>query len=132
MDMKNMTKLNDVISLIWYIPQILVVKLEFIIDNLPLCYLQNAKTCLPCCRVETLNNEEAQGLLPGVLLPFNTAFFMPEALNINPRHYLEVCMTNFKFFCSVNSFLSFSFSRLPLTFIHFDNTIRNFFEHVRI
>ncbi|WJX29398.1 hypothetical protein P8452_18046 [Trifolium repens] len=60
MDMKNMTKLND-----------------------------NAKTCLPCCRVETLNNEEAQGLLPGVLLPFNTAFFMPEALNINPRHYLE-------------------------------------------
>ncbi|CAJ2637523.1 unnamed protein product [Trifolium pratense] len=60
MDMKNMTKLND-----------------------------NAKTCLPCCRVKTLNNEEAQGLLPGVLLPFNTAFFMPEALNINPRHYLE-------------------------------------------
>ncbi|XP_004505027.1 uncharacterized protein [Cicer arietinum] len=60
MDMKNMTKLND-----------------------------NAKICLPCCRVQTLNNEEAQNLLPGVCLPFNTAFFLPEALNINPRHYLE-------------------------------------------
>ncbi|CAI8587315.1 unnamed protein product [Vicia faba] len=60
MDMKNMTKLND-----------------------------NAKNCLSCCRVETLNDEEAQGLLPGVLLPFNTAFFMPQALNINPQHYLE-------------------------------------------
>ncbi|XP_058768801.1 uncharacterized protein LOC131642583 isoform X2 [Vicia villosa] len=60
MDMKNMAKLND-----------------------------NAKTCFPCCRVETLNDEEAQGLLPGVLLPFDTAFFMPEALNINPQHYLE-------------------------------------------
>jgi hypothetical protein len=107
MDLKNMTKLNDVISLICYIPEILVVKLEFLIDNFRLSYFQNAKTCLPCCRVETLNNEEAQGLLPGVLLPFNTAFFMPEALNINPRHYLEVCMTNFKFFFSVNSFLSF-------------------------
>ncbi|KAI5441156.1 hypothetical protein KIW84_010571, partial [Lathyrus oleraceus] len=60
MDMKNVTKLND-----------------------------NAGNCLSCCRVERLNNEEAQGLLPGVLLPFNTAFFMPEALNINPQHYLE-------------------------------------------
>ncbi|XP_061351144.1 uncharacterized protein LOC133296207 [Gastrolobium bilobum] len=60
MDMKNMTKLND-----------------------------NVKTYLPSCRVETLNNEEAQCLLPGVCLPFNTAFFMPEGLNIDSQNYLQ-------------------------------------------
>ncbi|XP_024631382.1 putative thiamine biosynthesis oxidoreductase ThiO isoform X1 [Medicago truncatula] len=60
MDIKNMTKLNH-----------------------------NAKTSLPCCRVQTLNNQAAQTLLPGLCLPFDTAFFMPQALNINPRHYLE-------------------------------------------
>ncbi|WVZ18053.1 hypothetical protein V8G54_005375 [Vigna mungo] len=59
-DMKNMIKLND-----------------------------NVKTCLPSCRVQTLNNGEAQSLLPGVYLPFNTAFYMPEALNINSGHYLQ-------------------------------------------
>ncbi|KAL2327353.1 hypothetical protein Fmac_020780 [Flemingia macrophylla] len=59
-DMKNVIKLND-----------------------------NVKTCLPSCRVETLNNEKAQSLLPGVCLPFNTAFYMPEALNIDSQHYLQ-------------------------------------------
>ncbi|KAJ1436955.1 hypothetical protein SESBI_03790 [Sesbania bispinosa] len=60
MDLKNVTKLND-----------------------------NVKTSLPSCRVETLNNEEAQSLLPGLCLPFNTAFYMPEALNIHPQQYLQ-------------------------------------------
>ncbi|TKY73077.1 oxidoreductase protein [Spatholobus suberectus] len=62
-DMKNMIKLND-----------------------------NVKTCLPSCRVETLTNEEAQSLLPGVCLPFNTAFYMPEALNIHSQHYLKALL----------------------------------------
>ncbi|RDX71871.1 hypothetical protein CR513_48718, partial [Mucuna pruriens] len=70
-DMKNMMKLNDKYWL------------------LDLSFIRNVKTCLPSCKVETLNNEEAQSLLPGVCLPFTTAFYMPEALNIDSQHYLQ-------------------------------------------
>ncbi|XP_028754053.1 uncharacterized protein LOC114713545 isoform X2 [Neltuma alba] len=59
-DMKNLTKLND-----------------------------NVRTCLPSCRIETLNTGEVQNLVPGLCLPMGTAFFMPEAFNIHCQHYLQ-------------------------------------------
>ncbi|KAK4257511.1 hypothetical protein QN277_007089 [Acacia crassicarpa] len=46
-------------------------------------------TCLPSCRIETLNTEEVQNLVPGLRLPLGTAFFMPEAFNIHSQHYLQ-------------------------------------------
>ncbi|OIV97255.1 hypothetical protein TanjilG_10789 [Lupinus angustifolius] len=51
--------------------------------------IDNVKTCLPSCRVETLNNKEAQILVPDLCLPFTTAFYMPEALCINSQNYLQ-------------------------------------------
>ncbi|KAI4344244.1 hypothetical protein L6164_011492 [Bauhinia variegata] len=46
-------------------------------------------TCLTSCRIETLNKEEAQKLVPGLCLPLDRAFYMPEALNIQSQHYLQ-------------------------------------------
>ncbi|XP_027901677.1 uncharacterized protein LOC114162101 [Vigna unguiculata] len=83
--MKNMIKLND-----------------------------NVKTCLPSCRVQTLNNVEAQSLLPGVHLPFNTAFYMPEALNINSRHYLQALFRGCEILVKESSTLDSSQKQLSL------------------
>ncbi|ESW10422.1 hypothetical protein PHAVU_009G208100 [Phaseolus vulgaris] len=84
-DMKNMIKLNE-----------------------------NVKTCLPSCRVQTLNNGEAQSLLPGVYLPFNTAFYMPEALNINSRHYLQALFRGCEILAKESSTLDSSQKQLSL------------------
>ncbi|KAG4949804.1 hypothetical protein JHK84_043234 [Glycine max] len=84
-DMKNMIKLND-----------------------------NVKTCLPSCRVETLNDKEAQSLLPGVCLPFNTAFYMPEALNINSQHYLQALFQGCKNLVKESSTLESGHKQLSL------------------
>ncbi|GAB4832725.1 hypothetical protein Ancab_006742 [Ancistrocladus abbreviatus] len=50
---------------------------------------ENAQNCLPSCRIETINKDAAQNLVPNIHTPLNSAFFMPEALNINPPHYLQ-------------------------------------------
>ncbi|KAI9124827.1 hypothetical protein K1719_004154 [Acacia pycnantha] len=52
-------------------------------------YVLNVQTCLPSCRIETLNAEEVQNLVPGVHLPLATSFFMPKAFNIHSQHYLQ-------------------------------------------
>ncbi|XP_015954152.1 uncharacterized protein LOC107478530 [Arachis duranensis] len=49
----------------------------------------NVKTSLPSCRVDGLSKEAAQELVPGICVPFDTAFYMPEALNIQSQNYLQ-------------------------------------------
>ncbi|GAB2300239.1 hypothetical protein Dimus_034277 [Dionaea muscipula] len=51
--------------------------------------LGNAEDGLESCRIETIDRTAAQHLLPDVCVPLDVAFFMPEALNINPQLYLE-------------------------------------------
>ncbi|GMN47174.1 hypothetical protein TIFTF001_016358 [Ficus carica] len=41
------------------------------------------------CRIETINKEAAQNLVPNLCIPFDTAFYMPQAVNIHPQRYLQ-------------------------------------------
>lgn len=49
----------------------------------------NAKSGLDSCRVETIDNDAAQMLVPNLHSPFNLVFYMPEAVNVHPQHYLQ-------------------------------------------
>lgn len=49
----------------------------------------NARNCLSSCRIETINKEAAQNLVPNLCIPFDTAFYMPQAVNIHPQRYLQ-------------------------------------------
>ena len=55
---------------------------------------QNARSCLPSCRIETLDSEASQNLVPNLSVPLDTAFYMPEAVNINPQRYVQVCIVH--------------------------------------
>ncbi|KAK4431830.1 hypothetical protein Salat_0945100 [Sesamum alatum] len=50
---------------------------------------ENAQNCLANCRIEPIHEDAAKNLVPNLSVPSNLAFFMPEALNINARSYLE-------------------------------------------
>ncbi|XP_048323536.2 uncharacterized protein LOC107427083 isoform X2 [Ziziphus jujuba] len=50
---------------------------------------ENAQNCLASCRIEKVDEDAAQTLVPNLSLPFNTAFYMPEAVNIHPQRYLQ-------------------------------------------
>ncbi|XP_065848753.1 uncharacterized protein [Euphorbia lathyris] len=56
--------------------------------NLNVLY-DNAQNCNPSCRIETIDNHSAQRLVPNICLPFNSAFYMPEAVNVHPLRYLQ-------------------------------------------
>ncbi|KAL5547656.1 hypothetical protein UlMin_002887 [Ulmus minor] len=49
----------------------------------------NARNCLASCRIETLDNDAAQNLVPNICLPLNTAFYMPDAVNVHPQRYVQ-------------------------------------------
>ncbi|XP_062159042.1 uncharacterized protein LOC133866507 [Alnus glutinosa] len=49
----------------------------------------NAQNCLASCRIETIDQDAAQNLVPNLCVPFNSAFYMPEAVNIHPQRYLQ-------------------------------------------
>ncbi|KAK6942252.1 FAD dependent oxidoreductase [Dillenia turbinata] len=49
----------------------------------------NARECLASCRIEVINKDVAERLLPSICLPTDTAFYMPEAVNIHPPRYLQ-------------------------------------------
>ncbi|KAL5228522.1 hypothetical protein ABZP36_016787 [Zizania latifolia] len=51
--------------------------------------LENAQSCLQSCRLEVLDSDAAQYLVPGLRVPLNFAVYMPLALNINPKKYLQ-------------------------------------------
>ncbi|KAK9947396.1 hypothetical protein M0R45_003022 [Rubus argutus] len=49
----------------------------------------NAQNGLASCRIETIDKDGAQNLVPGICLPLNTSFYMPEAVNVHPQRYLQ-------------------------------------------
>lgn len=51
---------------------------------------ENAQNGLDSCRIETIDEDAARNLVPKLYVPLNTAFYMPEAVNINSQRYLEV------------------------------------------
>ncbi|KAB5514549.1 hypothetical protein DKX38_028455 [Salix brachista] len=49
----------------------------------------NAQNCDASCRIETIDEDTAQKLVPNIHVPFNSAFYMPEAVNVHPLRYLQ-------------------------------------------
>ncbi|XP_062010546.1 uncharacterized protein LOC133726922 isoform X1 [Rosa rugosa] len=64
----------------------------------------NAQNGLASCRIEAIDEDGAQNLVPGICSPFNTSFYMPEAVNVHPQRYLEAlflaCQTLVKELCA--------------------------------
>ncbi|XP_022135025.1 uncharacterized protein LOC111007124 isoform X2 [Momordica charantia] len=54
---------------------------------------ENAQNGLDSCRIETIDEDDARNLVPQLHVPLNTAFYMPQAVNINSRRYLEALFT---------------------------------------
>ncbi|KAJ3695533.1 hypothetical protein LUZ60_000910 [Juncus effusus] len=54
---------------------------------------ENAGSCLAICALETLNKKSVQHLIPGLNTPFNLAIYMPSALNIDPKRYMQALFT---------------------------------------
>ncbi|XP_074365918.1 uncharacterized protein LOC141706926 isoform X2 [Apium graveolens] len=50
---------------------------------------ENAQHCIASCRVESIDKESSERLVPNLCVPFNLAFYMPEAINVHPQRYLE-------------------------------------------
>ncbi|XP_026665039.2 uncharacterized protein LOC103719028 isoform X2 [Phoenix dactylifera] len=50
---------------------------------------ENAQNCLKSCNLEVLDRNAAQCLIPDLCVPFNFAVYMPLAMNIHPKRYLE-------------------------------------------
>ncbi|CAI0395022.1 unnamed protein product [Linum tenue] len=50
---------------------------------------ENAQNCHPNCRIETIGEDYAQTLVPNICAPLDVAFYMPAAVNVYPRPYLQ-------------------------------------------
>ncbi|CAN4113153.1 unnamed protein product [Withania somnifera] len=66
--------------------------------------IDNAQNCIASCRMESIHKDAAQKLVPNLCVPLDLAFYMPEAVNVNPQNYLEAlylaCKTFVKSKCS--------------------------------
>lgn len=51
--------------------------------------LENVQSCLESCSLQVLDSDAVRRLIPGLCAPFDFAVYMPLALNINPRKYLQ-------------------------------------------
>lgn len=93
MDIKNLNVLNDVIPLTSATDTstVKLLKFDYVVIEffLNLCD-QNAQNCLASCRIEPIDKDTAQSLVPKLCVPFNTAFYMPKAVNIHSQRYLQV------------------------------------------
>ncbi|CAN8274700.1 unnamed protein product [Cochlearia groenlandica] len=49
----------------------------------------NARNCFAGCVVETIDRDGAHNLVPNLCLPLNCAFYLPGAMNVNPKRYLQ-------------------------------------------
>ncbi|KAJ8767868.1 hypothetical protein K2173_020808 [Erythroxylum novogranatense] len=49
----------------------------------------NAQNCDPSCSIETIDKDTAWKLAPNISLPVNSAFHMPQAVNVHPLRYLQ-------------------------------------------
>lgn len=49
----------------------------------------NAHNSLASCKIEIIDKDAALKLVPNLHVPFNLAFYMPEAVNVNSQYYLK-------------------------------------------
>ncbi|XP_038700666.1 uncharacterized protein LOC119997601 isoform X2 [Tripterygium wilfordii] len=56
----------------------------------------NAQNSLASCRIETMDEDAAQKLVPNLCVPFNSAFYMPDAVNVHPQRYLQALFLSCK------------------------------------
>nr|GEU37178.1 FAD-dependent oxidoreductase family protein [Tanacetum cinerariifolium] len=52
--------------------------------------IDNAQNSLAGCRIQSISEDAARSLVPNISVPSNTAFYMPDAVNIHPQNYLEI------------------------------------------
>ncbi|XP_058067543.1 uncharacterized protein LOC131216928 isoform X2 [Magnolia sinica] len=50
---------------------------------------ENAQNCLGSCRIEFIHKDAAQNLVPDLCVPVNSAVYMPQAVNVHPKRYLQ-------------------------------------------
>ncbi|KAF9588715.1 hypothetical protein IFM89_014591 [Coptis chinensis] len=50
---------------------------------------ENARDCLRSCKLESVDEDGAQNLVPNLCVPFNSAIYMPQAVNVHPQRYLQ-------------------------------------------
>ncbi|KAG9456247.1 hypothetical protein H6P81_000755 [Aristolochia fimbriata] len=50
---------------------------------------KNAQNGLGSCRLEFMNRDAAQNLLSNLCVPFDSAVYMPQAMNVHPQRYLQ-------------------------------------------
>ncbi|KAL5698797.1 hypothetical protein ACHQM5_029787 [Ranunculus cassubicifolius] len=50
---------------------------------------ENAQNCLESCKIERIDGDGAQNLIPNLCVPLNSAIYMPRAVNIHPQRYLQ-------------------------------------------
>ncbi|CAN6202308.1 unnamed protein product [Urochloa humidicola] len=83
--------------------------------------LENAQSCLESCSVQVLDSDAAQRLIPGLCVPFDFAVYMPLALNINPKKYLQALFSACQNLADEASSLSSEPKELKLYKQHVDN-----------
>ncbi|GMI84360.1 hypothetical protein like AT2G22650 [Hibiscus trionum] len=49
----------------------------------------NAQNCLASCKIDIIDKNAAQKLVPHLHMPLDLAFYMPEAVNVNSQYYLK-------------------------------------------
>ncbi|KAJ9557989.1 hypothetical protein OSB04_012603 [Centaurea solstitialis] len=59
------------------------------LKNMSVMNDKNAQNSLAGCRVQCINEDEAHTLVPNICVPSNSAFYMPDAVNVHPQRYLE-------------------------------------------
>ncbi|OVA10405.1 FAD dependent oxidoreductase [Macleaya cordata] len=52
-------------------------------------FKENSQNCLGSCRIESIDKDCAQNLVPNLCVPFNSAIYMPQAVNVHPQRYLK-------------------------------------------
>ncbi|CAM8911391.1 unnamed protein product [Rhodiola kirilowii] len=50
---------------------------------------ENARNCLPSCRIQSINQDASKNLIPNLSTPCDAAFYLPDAVNINPQRYIQ-------------------------------------------
>ncbi|KAK9098407.1 hypothetical protein Syun_025452 [Stephania yunnanensis] len=57
---------------------------------------ESAHNCLPSCKIELMDEDGAQSFAPHLCMPFNSAIFMPQAVNVHPQRYLQALFLSCK------------------------------------
>lgn len=75
---------------------------------------ENARSCLASCPIQVVDEKTARELIPNLCTPLNTAFFMPEAVNVNPQNYLKALFLASELLVKRMSSIGFSDRKITL------------------